>query len=130
MTRRESCWPVPGPQEVLEALPNGLVEKSIQKGADVSAFGHAGNGQWLEEAFPLHKGDKLEGTLAVVVDAGYIRTEGIDVWQRSFWRIVALVVLIVVVTLAMVSWFLLRPMTQVAERLRRLRLRAGRRGTR
>ncbi len=61
--------------------------------------------------------------MVIVADAGYIRSEGIAVWQRSFWRIAALVVLIVVVTLAMVSWFLLRPMTQVAERMRRLRLR-------
>ncbi len=35
--------------------------------------------------------------------------------------VVALVILIVVVTLAMVRWFLLRPMSRVAERLHRLR---------
>ena len=110
-----------GPQEVLQALPYGVVAKSIQKGAEVSAFGHTGDWQWLEEALPLHDGNKLEGVIGIVADAGYIRSEGIAVWQRSFWRIVALVVLIVVVTLAMVSWFLLRPMAQVAERLRRLR---------
>ena len=110
-----------GPPDVLQALPYGLVAKSIQKGAEVSAFGHTGDWQWLEEALPLHDGNKLEGVIGIVADAGYIRSEGIAVWQRSFWRIVALVVLIVVVTLAMVSWFLLRPMAQVAERLRRLR---------
>src|SRR5665213_2485667 len=110
-----------GPQEVLQALPYGVVAKSIQKGAEVNAFGHTGDWQWLEEALPLHDGNKLEGVIGIVADAGYIRSEGIAVWQRSFWRIVALVVLIVVVTLAMVSWFLLRPMAQVAERLRRLR---------
>ncbi len=110
-----------GPKEVLQALPYGVVAKSIQKGTEVSAFGHTGDWQWLEEALPLHDGNKLEGVIGIVADAGYIRSEGIAVWQRSFWRIVALVVLIVVVTLAMVSWFLLRPMAQVAERLRRLR---------
>ena len=94
----------------------------------VSAFGHDGDSQWLEEAQPLHNGDSLEGTMVIVADAGYIRSEGIAVWQRSFLRILALVVFIVVVTLAMVSWFLLRPMTQVAERMRRLRLLAGQSG--
>jgi trehalose 6-phosphate synthase len=113
-----------GPQEVLRALPYGVIQKSIQKGDVVSAFGHSGDWQWLEEAQPLHNGNALIGTLAVVADAGYIRSEGIAVWQRSFLRIVALVFFIVVVTLAMVSWFLLRPMTQVAEKLRLLRLRA------
>jgi trehalose 6-phosphate synthase len=115
-----------GPQEVLQALPNGVVQKSIQKGETVSAFGHTGDRQWLEEVQPLHNGNELIGTMAIVADAGYIRSEGIAVWQRSFLRIVALVFFIVVVTLAMVSWFLLRPMAQVAERLRRIRLRAGR----
>ena len=101
-----------GPQEVLQALPYGVIQKSIQKGAEVSAFGHTDNWQWLEEAQPLHNGNELIGTMAIVADAGYIRSEGIAVWQRSFLRIVALVFLIVVVTLAMVSWFLLRPMVQ------------------
>jgi trehalose 6-phosphate synthase len=110
-----------GPPDVLQALPFEVVAKSIRKGAEVSAFGHNDEAQWLEEAIPLHDGDKLEGSMAILADADYIRSEGIAVWQRSFWRIAALVVLIVVVTLIMVSWFLLRPMTQVAERLRLLR---------
>jgi trehalose 6-phosphate synthase len=114
-----------GPPVILEALPFEVVAKSIRKGADVSAFGHTGDRQWLEEALPLHNGEQLEGTLAIVADASYIRSEGIAVWLRSFWRVAALVVLIVVVTLLMISWFLLRPMTQVTERLKRLRLRTG-----
>jgi len=91
---------------------------------EISQFGHTGQWQWLEEALPLHDGGRLEGVVAIVADAGYIRSEGIAVWQRSFWRILALVVLIVGVTLAMVSWFLFRPIEQVAERLRRLRLKS------
>ncbi len=110
-----------GTQDVLQVLPSEVVAKSLRKGAEISAFGHNGSSQWLEEALPLHDGDKLEGSLAIVADASYIRSEGIAVWQRSFWRIVALVILISVVTLVMVSWFLLRPMTQVADRLKRLR---------
>jgi trehalose 6-phosphate synthase len=74
---------------------------------------------------PIHVRDSLEGLMVIVADAGYIRSEGIDVWQRSFLRILTLVVLIVVVTLAMVSWFLLRPMIKVTERMRRLRLFTG-----
>ncbi len=31
-----------GRQDVLQALPSGVVEKSIRKGAEVSAFGHSG----------------------------------------------------------------------------------------
>ena len=114
-----------GPQSVLSALPYGVVQKAIQKGAVVSAFGHDDNSQWLEQVQPIHNGDTLEGMLVLVADAGYIRSEGFAVWQRSFLRILTLVVLIVVVTLAMVSWFLLRPMIKVTERMRRLRLFTG-----
>lgn len=112
-----------GPQGVLQDLPYALIKKSIKNGAESSQFGHSGDWEWLEEAFPLHDGNKLEGVVAIVADAGYIRSEGMALWRRSFWRIVALVVLIVAVTLAMVSWFLLRPITQVTEQLRWLRLK-------
>ena len=110
-----------GPPDVMEALGSGVVERSLQRGVEADAFGHAGQWQWLEEAFPVHNGNQLEGAVALVVDASYIRSEGIALWRRGFWRIVALVILIVAITLGMVRWFLLRPMSRVAERLRHLR---------
>ena len=114
-----------GPQEILQDLPYGLIKKSMKNGAEISQFGRTGHAEWLESTFPLHDGNRLEGVVAIVSDAGYIRSEGIAVWQRSFWRILALVVLIVAVTLGMVSWFLFRPIEQVVERLRRLRLKSS-----
>ena len=111
-----------GPPDVMAALSRGVVEKSLQRGVEAGAFGHAGQWQWLEESFPIHNGNQLQGAMAIVVDAGYIRSEGIAVWQRSFWRIVAFVIVIVAITLLMVSWFLLRPMSRVAERLRLMRI--------
>ena len=110
-----------GPAGLLEALPHPLLEKSFRKGAEESAFGHSGDVQWLEEVFPLHNGNQLKGALVVMADAGYIRSEGWDLWKRSFVRIAELVLLITVVTFVMVRWLLLRPMMHVAERLRKLR---------
>jgi trehalose 6-phosphate synthase len=110
-----------GPQQVMMSLGRGVVDKALAKGTAVSAFGHAGDWRWLQEVFPLHKGSELEGAVIVVADAGYIREEGIALWQRSFWRVVALVVLIVATTVLMVSWFLMRPLGRVTERLRNLR---------
>lgn len=110
-----------GPPDVITALTRSIVDKSLQKGIDVDAFGHARQWQWLEEASPIHNGNNLEGAMALVVDARYIRAEGMDLWQRSFWRVLALVILIVGITVGMVRWFLLRPVSRVAERLRRLR---------
>jgi len=76
---------------------------------------------WYEEAMPLHDGQRTVGALVMVMDADYIGSAGMDVWRRSFLRIVAMTILIVVVTLFMVRWFLLRPVTRAAEWLRRLR---------
>ena len=112
---------ITGDAEIFKKLPPALAEKSLRKGADQSAFGHAGSTQWLEEVFPLHNGNQLEGALIVIADAGYIRSEGYDLWRRSFVRIAEMVLLITIVTFVMVRWFLMRPMTRVTERLRRLR---------
>jgi alpha,alpha-trehalose-phosphate synthase [UDP-forming] len=111
-----------GQQEVIAALPTGPVEKAMGHSAETSAFGHAGDTQWLEEVVPLHGDGRLIGTLVVLTDASYIRDEGTALWRRSFWRIVAFVVLIVGITLLMVRWFLMEPITKVVERLRGVRL--------
>jgi alpha,alpha-trehalose-phosphate synthase [UDP-forming] len=111
-----------GPPDVMAALGRGVVEKSLQRGVEAGAFGHAGQWQWLEESFPIRDGDQLQGAMAIMVDAGYIRSEGMALWQRSFWRIVAFVIVIVAITLLMVRWFLLGPMNRVADRLRLMRI--------
>jgi alpha,alpha-trehalose-phosphate synthase [UDP-forming] len=111
-----------GPGELFRALPPYPLEKSVNKGAQVAAFGHDGDSQWLEDVFPLHDAGQLIGVLVVLEDARFIRAESNAVWKMSFWRIAAFVVLIVAVTLLMVRWFLMRPMLRVAERLRRVRM--------
>ena len=111
-----------GPAGVFNALPHGLVDKAAQRGIGSSAFGHDEDDQWLEEAIPLNTGGRVSGALVLVEDAEYIRTESVEVWWRSFLRIAAFVVLIVGVTMLMIRWFLLKPMTRVADRMRRLRM--------
>ena len=106
----------------VQSLARTNVEKSIIRGAQVNAFGSTGKVQWLEEVFPLHEGNRLVGALVVLIDTAYIRESNHELWQGSFWRIVAFVVLIVGVTFVMVRWFLMRPLMRVAERLRHLRM--------
>jgi trehalose 6-phosphate synthase len=110
-----------GSAELLQALPSTLADKALHRGAEQSAFGHSRDVQWLEEVFPLHNGNQLEGAFVVVADAAYIRSQANDVWRRSFVRIAEMVLLICIVTFVMVRWFLMRPMMRVAERLRKLR---------
>jgi alpha,alpha-trehalose-phosphate synthase [UDP-forming] len=111
-----------GPAEVFKALSVGAVSKTIKRGINSSAYGHTGDVQWLEETVPLHVNGHPAGVLVILVDTQFISADGAAVWRQSFWRIVAFVVLIVAVTLLMVRWFLLEPITHLAERLRRLRM--------
>ncbi len=111
-----------GPSEILKALPPGPVKQAIKKGENSGAFGHTGDVQWLDQAIPLHVNGQPAGALVVLEDARSIGSEAASVWRQSFWRILALVILIVGVTFLMVRWFLMRPITRLAERLRRLRM--------
>jgi trehalose 6-phosphate synthase len=111
-----------GSGDLIGALESGPVERAIHRRAQSTAYGHSGDQKWLEEAIPLESGGQLNGVLVILADARFISVESTAVWARSFWRIAAFVVLIVGVTLLMVRWFLMRPMTRVAERLRLLRM--------
>ena len=128
----------------LKNMHPAILNKVLTTGKEASAFvkvqedaqlGVAGSGNGrapqtnagssnrlsYEDVIPLHNGGQTVGVLLMLVDADYIRIDGNEVWGRSFLRIAALVVLVVVVTLVMVRWFLLQPLTRAAEWLRRVR---------
>lgn len=111
-----------GPDDLIARLPGSTVHRAAQHGDRVFYFGHDGDRQWLEDAFPLHAGTQLNGVMVVVEDATFIHAENMEVWRRSFWRIAAFTILIAVITVLMVRWFLMRPLLRAAERLRLLRM--------
>ena len=112
-----------GPQDVANSLSPKVVERAASHGAKVANFSHNAQHQWLEDAIPLRDGSgQMNGIMAILVDASFIRADSMAVWQRSFWWIAAVCVLIIGVTWLIVSLSLTRPMTRFAERLRRLRM--------
>ena len=111
-----------GPGDIIRSLPPGPVKLAMKRGTNAGAFGHNDNQQWLEVAIPLHLNGKPAGALVMLEDATYIRTEARGIWLQTFWHIAASVLLIVGVTFLMVRWFLMRPITRLAERLRQLRM--------
>ena len=125
-----------GDTVALKNLSANVLKRPLTEGKEVSAFvkavgSGAGNNPaagnnaatrlWYEDVVPLHAGRSTVGALVLVADADYIRTEGMEVWRRSFLRIVALTILVVVVTAAMVRWFLLLPIARATDWLSRLR---------
>jgi alpha,alpha-trehalose-phosphate synthase [UDP-forming] len=111
-----------GSEEMLAAAQPGPVQSTLKHGTNSSLFSHTGSFDWLEEAVPLHVNKNIAGTLVVLEDANSIHADSAVVWQHTFWRITATVLLIMGVTALMVSWFLMRPAKRLAERLRHLRL--------
>ncbi len=111
-----------GPYNIFKTLPPGPVKQAMKKGENAAAFGHTDGEQWLDQAIPLHVNGQPAGALVLLQDASYIRSEANGVWRQSFWRIAMLVVFIAGATFLMSRWFVMRPLTRLAERLRRLRM--------
>ena len=97
------------------------VTQAIGEGHEESAFLRL-EGQSLEIlAAPIHHDDEIVGSLAVVHDASYIRTQILQVWRQSFLGVLAQVVLIVLITLLIIRWSIAGPIARAALWMRALR---------
>ena len=65
--------------------------------------------------------NRIVGGLAVVNDAGYIRSQVLLVWRRSFFRVLVQVFLIVLITLLIIRWSIAGPIARAALWMRALR---------
>jgi len=133
-----------GDTSPLQRFPEAILQRSLAADQEVNAFvripdipNNGGNvfnytiGRkiialtsrklWHEDALPLHDGGGVVGTLLILTDADYIRIDGIEIWKRELLRIAAIVVFVVAITLAMVRWFMQKPISRAADWLRRLR---------
>jgi trehalose 6-phosphate synthase len=72
-------------------------------------------------ALPLHNQEKLVGALAIVHDAGYIRSRSLRIWRETFLSALAHVVLIALITLLIVRWSIEGPIARTAHWMRALR---------
>jgi trehalose 6-phosphate synthase len=107
-------------REALTANPPALTQ-AIQEDHDERAFAKLGSARVLILALPLHHQDELVGGLAVVHDAGYIRAQVLRVWRETFFRVLAQVFLIVLITLLIVRWSIQGPIARAAQWMRALR---------
>src|SRR5580704_9178811 len=97
------------------------VTQSITQNREESSFTRLGRMQVHILALPIHRGDGVLGSLAVVHDVGYIRAEILLVWRRTFFRVLAQVFLIVFITLLIVRWSIAGPIARAALWMRALR---------
>jgi trehalose 6-phosphate synthase len=73
---------------------------------------------------PLHNDGRVTGALAIFHDASYIEAQRLQIWRHAVWHVLVQVLLITLITLLIVRWSIVGPISKTAHWLRELR--AGR----
>jgi trehalose 6-phosphate synthase len=95
--------------------------QAIDEGHEKSSFVRLGSLPVYILALPIRHQDEVVGGLAVVHDVSYIRAQILLVWRRTFFRVLAQVFLIVLITLLIVRWSIAGPIARAALWMRALR---------
>jgi trehalose 6-phosphate synthase len=98
-----------------------VVTEAITKNHADSSFLRLGKVPAHILALPIRRKDEVLGGLAVVHDVSYIRAQSLLVWRQSFFRVLAQVFLIVLITLLIVRWSITGPIARAALWMRALR---------
>jgi trehalose-6-phosphate synthase len=70
---------------------------------------------------PLHKDGAVSGVLAIFTDASYIEAQSQRIWRETVLHVVAEVVLIVFVTVLIVHWTIVLPISRTTQWMKDLR---------
>ena len=111
--------------EPLMTSAPAIVLQSLKDNHDADTFLRMGSASLHIYASPLHQGDQLIGSLAIVHDSGYIRQESLRIWRETFLSALAHVVLIVLITLLIVRWSIAGPIARTAHWMKALRTGRG-----
>jgi len=106
-----------------------IVLESLKEDHEADVFQTLGDAHVHICVLPLHSQDKLlegsqdklQGALAIVHDAGYIRAQSLRIWRETFLSALAHVVLIALITLLIVRWSIEGPIARTAHWMRALR---------
>ena len=91
-----------------------LIAQAIAQGREESSFVRLGSLAVHILALPIRRQDEVLGGLAVVHDVSYIRAQILLVWRQTFFRVLAQVFLIVLITLLIVRWSMAGPIARAA----------------
>ena len=109
-----------GLQPLMTTAP-AIVLQSLKDNHDTSSFLRMGIASIHVYALPLHSGNDVIGSLAIVHDSGYIKAESMRIWRENFLSALAHVVLIVLITLLIVRWSITGPIARTARWMKALR---------
>src|ERR1017187_40424 len=98
-----------------------LVTEAMNEGHEQSSFLKLGNQSLHILASPVRHEDEVVGGLAVVHDAGYIRSQILRAWRQSFLHVVVQVFFIVLITVLIIRWSITGPIARAALWMRAMR---------
>lgn len=70
---------------------------------------------------PLRNGSSVLGVLAIFHDADYIAAQSERIWRETIWHVIAQVLLIVLVTVLIIRWTIVLPISRTAQWMKDLR---------
>jgi len=70
---------------------------------------------------PLHDRNSVVGVLAIFHDVGYIETQSARMWRATFWHVVLEVLLIVLITVLIIRWTIVLPISRTAQWMKDIR---------
>ena len=69
----------------------------------------------------LRDGDSFAGVLAIFHDASYIEAQSKSLWRDTIWHVIAEVLLVVFVTILIIRWTIVLPLSRTAQWMKDLR---------
>lgn len=90
--------------------------------AGISEFRKVGDTQMHVYFLPLHSRSTIVGVLAIFHDANYIYAQSARIWRDTLWHVIAQVLLIVLITVLIIRWTIILPISRTAQWMKDLRI--------
>ncbi len=99
-------------------VPLALVTAS---NTGLSQFVNVGTEPMHVYYMPLHDKTSVTGVLAIFHDVGYIESQSARMWRATFWHVIAEVLLIVLITVLIIRWTIVLPISRTAQWMKDIR---------
>jgi trehalose 6-phosphate synthase len=109
------------------SLANGVVapvaplQQVVQKNQAASEFVKVSGREMHAYYLPLHDASSTAGVLAIFHDASYIEAQRDRIWRETVWHVVFQVLLIVLITVLIIRWTIITPISRAAKWMKDLR---------
>ena len=99
-------------------VPLALVTAS---NTGLSQFVNVGSEPMHVYYMPLHDKTSVTGVLAIFHDVGYIESQSARMWRATFWHVIAEMLLIVLITVLIIRWTIVLPISRTAQWMKDIR---------